>query len=129
MPKRRPKVMLVDDATTIRRKAIQAIAHLDVEVIEAGSAPEGLRRVREHPDVDVVVLDVNMVGMSGIDMLETMKAEHLAPRATVIMMTTERTRELVLRAKRAGAAAWITKPFKADLFTSAIEALLSKESP
>lgn len=123
------KILVVDDALTIRRSVELALEGLDVELITAGGAPEGIRRLREHPDVSLLLTDVNMPGMSGVEMLEAMGEEGLPQGLVVAMLTTERQRDLVARARAAGASAWICKPFKPHLLRSAVEQLLGLDDP
>lgn len=113
--------MIVDDSRTIRQQVTFTLTKGGYEVIEAGDGVEGLAKLKEHPDTALVVSDVNMPNMNGLEMVESMKKDGIA--VPVIMLTTEGSGELIQRAKEAGAKGWIVKPFKPDQLTAAVQKL------
>jgi len=72
----------------------------------------------------MILCDVNMPRMDGIEFLEKFKAENRAPSVPVVMLTTNGTPDLIARAKRAGARGWIVKPFKAELLMGAVRRIV-----
>jgi two-component system chemotaxis response regulator CheY len=117
------KVIVVDDSRTARQQIINALADTSYEVVEAVDGIDGMEKLALHPDASVVICDVNMPKMSGLEMLtEAMKAEP--PLAVpFLMLTTEAQPELVEQAKQAGAKAWIIKPFKHDMLLAVVRRL------
>jgi len=91
-----------------------------VEVLEAQDGIEGLERIRSM-GAGVIVCDVNMPRMDGLEMLDVMKAEGLDN--PVLMLTTEGDPELIERAKNAGAKGWVTKPFNPEHLLAAVQRL------
>jgi two-component system, chemotaxis family, chemotaxis protein CheY len=89
-------------------------------VLQAADATEAFACLAKHRDIAMVVLDVNMPGMSGIDVLERIQRDQSERDLPVLMLTTEAERSLVDRAKKAGAKGWLLKPVKPQLLVSTI---------
>jgi len=78
----------------------------------AFSAEEGLEKLKENQDLDVIVLDVKMPGMNGIDALKEIKT--VSPLVEVIMLTGHATIELAVDAMKLGAHDFLMKPFEIE---------------
>lgn len=89
-------------------------------IAEAGNGREGIEIVRSGIPIAMAICDVNMPLVNGLEFLETIKGDALAPPIPVVMLTTDGSPELIGRAKRAGARGWIVKPFQSDLLLSAV---------
>jgi two-component system, chemotaxis family, chemotaxis protein CheY len=116
------KVLIVDDSRSIRNEVTDALSPAGFKVIAAEDGPMAFVRLAEHPDIGLVILDVNMPGMSGLDVLESLQRDHIT-HPPVVMLTTEAERSLVERAKKAGAKAWLLKPFKPNLLAASVQRL------
>jgi two-component system chemotaxis response regulator CheY len=117
-----PKILVVDDSSTMRQQVRQVLAAGGFEVLEAVDGQDGLAKVTADKDVRVMILDVNMPRMNGIELAEALKANgRIDAGLNVVMLTTEGHAELIARAKAAGAKGWIVKPFKPDLLLAAIK--------
>ena len=113
------KVLLVDDERLIRWSLRESLEREGYQVLEAGSAEEGLALCHaEHPDI--VVLDVRLPGMSGLEALRRLRT--VDDTCAVIMMTAYATVEEAVEALKQGAQEFIKKPF--DLCE--VRALLQK---
>jgi two-component system, chemotaxis family, chemotaxis protein CheY len=119
MPK---KILVVDDSATVRQQVGTALRQAGFDVVEAGDGLDGLGAVDRNADLALVVCDVNMPRMNGIEMLESMRGDR-GRGVQVLMLTTEASPALVDRAKRAGAKGWIVKPFRPDLLVAAVRKL------
>jgi len=119
------KILVVDDSVTIRQQVGSALSQAGFEIIEAADGQEGLNKITANPDLLMVITDVNMPNMNGLEMLEKLKANPKHSKLIVFMLTTEGQPELIERAKKAGAKGWIVKPFKAELLVSAAKKLAS----
>ena len=119
------KILVVDDSVTVRQQVGSALSQAGFEIIEAADGQEGLSKITANPDLLMVITDVNMPHMNGLEMLETLKANPKYSKLIVFMLTTEGQPELIDRAKKAGAKGWIVKPFKAELLVSAAKKLAS----
>jgi len=102
------RVLLVDDDRVARVPLRDDIREAGYEVDEAGSAEEALDLLRRNP-YDVVVTDLRMPGMDGIELLERIKAQR--PDAEVIVITAYGTVQTAVRAMKLGAYEYLTKPF------------------
>lgn len=120
------KILIVDDSPTVRQQVGQALQHAGFQVLEAGDGVEGTAKVNSDPSIGMVILDVNMPRMSGLEMLERIKQDAQNSALQVIMLTSEGQRAMIERARNAGAKGWIVKPFKAELLVAAVQKLLSK---
>lgn len=117
------KVMVVDDSRTMRLAITTALAGAGFEVIEAADGLEGLERIEQNPDSAVVLCDVNMPRMNGLDMLSSVKRDAKNAELPIVMLTTEGQPAFIARAKAAGAKGWIVKPFKPELLLAAVRKL------
>ena len=106
------KVMIVDDSRTVRQQVAAALGPAGFEVLEAQDGQEALDRMKGTPDLSLIICDVNMPRMNGLEMLSIARESGLS--APVVMLTTEGRADLIEKAKRAGARGWLVKPFKPD---------------
>lgn len=118
------KVLIVDDSPTVRQQVSLALKAAGFQVLEAGDGVEGTAKVTNDPSIGMVILDVNMPRMSGLEMLEKLKQDGQNTELQVIMLTSEGQRAMIERARNAGAKGWIVKPFKAELLVAAVQKLL-----
>jgi two-component system chemotaxis response regulator CheY len=117
------KVLVVDDSITVRQQVGLALSQAGFEVVEAVDGLDGIDKLDGVSAIALVICDVNMPRMNGIEMVEKLKAENRHTKVPVVMLTTERQPDLVNRAKNAGAKGWIVKPFKAELLVAAAKKL------
>lgn len=116
------KILVVDDSATMRQQVRQVLTGGGFEVVEAVDGQDGLAKVTADKDVKVMILDVNMPRMNGIELAEALHANgRMAAGLNVVMLTTEGHAELIARAKAAGAKGWIVKPFKPELLLAAVK--------
>lgn len=115
-------VIVVDDSNTARAQVKNALSDAGYDVLEAANGRDGLARLAAHAEASLVICDVNMPVMGGLEMLEQMKADGLAQ--PVLMLTTEAGPEMQRRGKRAGVAGWVVKPFSAPSLVRTVRALM-----
>lgn len=116
-------VLIADDDPIIRLDLKQMLQSLDYEVAaEAGDGKQAVDLAREHRP-DVCILDVKMPVMDGIEAVEIITAENIAP---TILLTAYSDKELVDRAKDAGVFAYLVKPFKPSDLPPSIEVARSR---
>lgn len=110
------RALIVDDSSVMRKIVERALrqAGLDPLVVhEAGSGVEGLE-ILKAKQVDLILSDINMPSMDGLEFLRQVRAQNLAPGVPVVMITTESSEEHVKQAILAGARGYILKPFTAE---------------
>jgi len=104
-------ILVVDDMPGMQRVLNGSLAREGYRVATAGSGEEAVTRIEEQ-DFDLIVTDIVMPGLSGLDVLE--KAQLLNPRAAVIVMTAYATLETAVIALRRGACDYLEKPVSLD---------------
>lgn len=108
-------VLIVDDSAAIRKILQRVLIQADIplgKVYEAGDGEEALASLRQNL-VGLVLTDVNMPNMDGIEFLRTVKANREWESLPVVMVTTEGSKTKVMEAVRLGAAGYVRKPFTA----------------
>ncbi len=107
----KPRILVVDDELSMREFISILLEREGYEVITAGDAATALERL-EHSAVDLVISDVKMPGLSGIDLLSRIKGSM--PDTIVLMITAYSTTEQAVEAMKLGAYDYIAKPFKVE---------------
>jgi len=110
------RALIVDDSSVMRKIVERSLrqAGLDPLVVhEAGSGTEGLEVLKDRT-VDLILSDINMPSMDGLEFVRQIRAQNLAPGVPVVMITTESSEEHVKQAILAGARGYIRKPFTAE---------------
>src|SRR5258708_6018310 len=109
------KILVVDDSRTVRRQVGVSLAPGGYEIVEAESGEEGVEKMKASDDIAMIICDVNMPRMSGIEMVAQIRSsgEH-GTKTPIVMLTTEGRVDVIEQAKRAGAKGWIVKPFKPE---------------
>lgn len=108
------KILTVDDSRAVRIIVKKAFKAYDVEVAEATNGVEGLSAASsEKPDL--IILDVTMPVMDGVEMLTKLKSDPLLKNIPVIMLTAEAGRENILKIAKIGIRDYIVKPFKDEM--------------
>lgn len=111
------KILSVDDSRIVRKIIKTTVEVLGHEVIEAEDALEAFAYLEENEnynEVDLILLDWNLPGMSGYEMLRELKSDERFEHIPVIMVTSEIERSNVAMAVNAGAADYLTKPFSSE---------------
>ena len=119
--------LIVDDSTVMRKIVERALrqAGLDTLIVhEAGNGHEGLE-VLKAQKVDIILSDINMPSMDGLEFVRQISARNLAPGVPVVMITTESSEEHVKEAIQAGARGYIRKPFTAEQVKQRVLPLLN----
>ncbi len=116
------RVLLIDDHALVRKGIEELLQSRGVQVVASvGSGEEGVRRARELP-ADLILLDVKMPGMNGIDTLRALRAAGV--RAPVVMLTMSREDADLGAALRAGAQGYLLKDIEPEELVPALEASL-----
>ena len=119
------KILIVDDSPTMRRMVMASLRDLrDVSFDEAGSGLEALERLALSP-VDLILLDLNMPDVHGIEVLEFLRKHEIYRAMPVIILTTRGDDQSRSAALRNGVAAYLTKPFLPSVLASQVRQLLN----
>jgi two-component system chemotaxis response regulator CheY len=116
------KILIVDDSAMVRRQVGTALAAAGYETIDAVDGVDAAAKV--SPDTPLIVCDVNMPRMNGLELLEQLAQRPETARIPVVMLTTEGQPELIQRAKALGAKGWLIKPCKPELLVAVAKKLV-----
>ncbi len=117
------KILTVDDSRTIRMIVKKAFKPYDCELSEAENGVEGLAVASKiHPDL--IILDITMPVMTGIEMLSRLKEEHDLKDIPVIMLTAESGKDNVMQIVKMGVKDYIVKPFKGEQLIERVSKIL-----
>lgn len=119
------KVLLVDDEGPFVDALSRRLGKRALDVVGALSGPEALQKLQDDPRIEVVVLDVKMPGMDGIQALKAIKAEH--PLVEVIMLTGHATVETAIDGMKLGALDYLMKPCDIDVLVAKVQEAASKK--
>jgi len=119
------KVLVVDDSSAARQPIVLALTQAGFEVVEAASGNDGLRTMDRDPLVGLVICDVNMPRMNGLELVAAVKAKPRYASLPIVLLTTQARPRQVERAKQMGAKGWIVRPFKANLLVAAVRKLMA----
>lgn len=123
----RGKILVVDDSAMMRKVVLRILKMADVEfeaALEAANGMEALTLLRENK-VELIMCDINMPIMSGLELLEQIKEEKLAVGVPIVMVTTENSEPQVRQAILAGARGYIRKPFTVEHIRNNVKPLLA----
>lgn len=121
------RILIVDDSTVMRKIVERALRQAGLDpmvVIEAGSGTEALE-VLKGANVHLILSDINMPSMDGLEFLRQIRHQNLASGVPVVMITTESSEEHVKQAILCGAQGYIRKPFTAEQVKERVLPLLS----
>ena len=107
-------ILVVDDSGTVRQQVSMALKQAGFAIVEAADGREALAAIESNRAIDMVVCDVNMPNLNGLEMVEKVKSNPEHKALPILMLTTEGQPSMIRRAKEAGAVGWIVKPFDAN---------------
>lgn len=119
------KVLVVDDSKLMHK--MYEVMLRQYALVYALDGRQALERLRVHDDVNLVLLDLNMPNMSGLEFLSEMKADVHMPQPKVVVISVAGREEEVTLALQAGADAYIKKPFHTEEILDVIARL--EDSP
>jgi two-component system chemotaxis response regulator CheY len=109
-------VLLVDDSAAIRKILLRVLMQTDLVIGQVYEASDGMEalKVLEASDVGLVLSDINMPNMDGLQLLNQLRANSKWENLPVIMITTEGSQAKVMEAVQSGARGYVRKPFTAE---------------
>ncbi len=119
------KILIVDDSASMRQMVAFTLKSAGHDVSEAGDGAEGLK-VAQGQAMDLVLSDVNMPVMTGIELCEKLRQLPNYKFTPVLMLTTESTGDKKMAGKSVGATGWIVKPFNPTQLLSTVEKVLNR---
>ena len=120
-------ILIVDDSATMRKIIMRALrqAGVDIDTVhQAANGAEALEQLGSNPDVGLVLCDVNMPEMSGIELVRKIRENHKSEALPIIMITTEGGDAMRKEAIEEGANGYVSKPFTPETILSTLESFL-----
>lgn len=116
-------VITVDDAATMRKMVSFTLRGAGYNVLEAEDGVRALEVLKQHP-VDLIISDVNMPNMDGIEFTRQVRANPTFQKTPVLLLTTETDPDSKARGRAAGATGWLVKPFKQEQLVAVVAKVL-----
>jgi len=117
-------IFLVDDSSTILLSISGMLGKAGYGVEKAGNAEEALKKFQANLAVDLLITDLNMPGMNGIELIKEVRKLPKYRFLPILFLTTESQQSKKAEAKAAGASGWIVKPATADELLSTIKLVM-----
>ncbi len=117
------RILVVDDSTTMRQMVSFTLTEAGHEVVEAADGAKALQEAKARR-FDLVITDVNMPGMNGIDLVKCLREVPECKFTPILMLTTESGPEAKSRGREAGATGWIVKPFSPEVLIQTLRKVL-----
>jgi two-component system chemotaxis response regulator CheY len=107
-------IMTADDSASMRQMISFTLRNAGFEVVEAVDGKEALSKLDGAPPVGMLITDLNMPEMDGIELIKRVRALPQYKYVPIIMLTTESQDDRKQAGKAAGASGWIVKPFRSE---------------
>lgn len=118
------RILIVDDSSSLRNVVAIALEREGYETLQAENGAQALERLDEGR-LNLVISDVNMPVMNGIEFLKQLRQHPRARFTPVLMLTTEGDDEMKQQGREAGAKAWMVKPFNPPQLLDVVSRLIA----
>lgn len=115
------RILTVDDSGSVRALVSQALRDAGFVVVEAVDGADALEKVA---GVDMVITDVNMPNMGGLELLARLREREDTRFVPILVLTTESQRGMREKAVKTGASGWIVKPFEPESLVAVVRRFL-----
>jgi two-component system chemotaxis response regulator CheY len=124
------KILIVDDSQLIHSMYRLVLNRYNgCRIVDAMNGLEALDVLSRENDFDLILLDINMPVMNGIQFMEKIKKESIYRHIPIVVISTEGKEADTLRALKLGAWGYVVKPFKPEILYQLIEKVLAKKPP
>ena len=118
------RIFLVDDSATLLLSISNILTKAGFETEKAANAEEALRKFQSGVKVDLLITDLNMPGMNGIELIKEVRKLPNYRFMPILFLTTESQQTKRAEAKAAGASGWLVKPATAESLLNTIKLVL-----
>ena len=118
------KILVVDDSALIHQMYRLVMSRYKCEFVDAMNGQEALDVLAQHQDIQLILLDINMPVMNGVQFLEKASQTGLPTKIPVIVISTEGREEDTIRGLKLGAKGYLKKPFNPTELYSLIEKIV-----
>lgn len=124
------KLLIVDDSQLIHSMYRLVLNRYEgCRIFDAMNGLEALDILSRENNFDLILLDINMPVMNGIQFMEKLKKENICCHIPIIVISTEGREEDTLRALKLGAWGYVVKPFKPHMLYELIDKVVAKKNP
>ena len=106
------KVLAVDDSTLIQQMYKMVLMRYKCKIVDALNGQDGLDKLAKNPDADLILLDINMPVMNGLDFIKKVKELGSFDHIPIVLVSTEGKEEDTMRGLALGAKGYVKKPFQ-----------------
>jgi CheY-like chemotaxis protein len=121
------KILIVDDSVTVRKILVHTLKPKNFKCVEAVDGIDALEKLAQHPDVKLVISDLNMPNMDGIELISNIRGNPEFKDLPIIMLTTESGPEHRRKAHEAGANLYLVKPSPPHIILFKVQSLIEAE--
>jgi CheY-like chemotaxis protein len=120
-------ILIVDDSSTVRKFLTATLKTKNYRCVEASDGFDALEKLAQNPDIKLVISDLNMPNMDGIEFIGTVRKDPVYKDLPIIMLTTDSTPENRKLAFDAGANLYLVKPSPAHIILFKVQSLLEAD--
>lgn len=120
------KILIVDDFSTMRRIIKNLLRDLGFNNVDEADDGQTALPMLQKGDFDFLVTDWNMPGMSGMELLQAVRADENLKHLPILMVTAEAKRDQIVAAAQAGVNGYVVKPFTAAVLKDKIEKIFER---
>jgi two-component system, chemotaxis family, chemotaxis protein CheY len=120
------RFLVVDDFSTMRRIIKNLLHDLGYQHVEEADDGKTALPLLQAGGIDCVITDWNMPGISGLELLKTIRADEKLAKLPVLMLTAEAKREQIIEAAQAGVNGYVIKPFTAETLKEKLDKILGE---
>ncbi len=121
------KFLVVDDSVTMRRIVINSLKNLGFpDYVEASDGRDALGKLSANPEINFVITDWNMPGMSGLELVRSIRGDVEFASLPILMVTTRGVKEDIIEALQARVSDYVVKPFTPQILKEKIESIIKR---
>jgi two-component system, chemotaxis family, chemotaxis protein CheY len=122
------KVLVVDDSALIHQMYKMVLMRYKCKIVDALNGQDGLDKLGKNPDTDLILLDINMPVMNGLDFIKKVKELGSFDHIPIVLVSTEGKEEDTMRGLALGAKGYVKKPFQPSDLHLLVEKLYPTEA-
>ncbi|MBF0442707.1 MAG: response regulator [Oligoflexales bacterium] len=115
------RVLIVEDSRIAQAQIKRILESMQCECVTASDGSEGIDSATKDPDIYLIIADINMPGLNGLDMCQEIRNLPHHKTTKIIMCTSEGSLEMKQRGKQIGVYAWVVKPINENSFKMLIQ--------
>ncbi|MEJ2614605.1 MAG: response regulator [Ignavibacteriaceae bacterium] len=120
------KFLIVDDSVTMRRIVVNSLRNIGYDdFVEANEGKEAIEKLVADSNINFIITDWNMPGVSGLDLVKSLRSNAKYANLPILMVTTRGVKEDIIEALQAKVSNYIVKPFTPNILKEKIEQILA----